>query len=76
MSGVASKFVSTSETKDFLKPNTTVSKTVGEATGKAEKGNNVQNPPAGTKPSANFRQVGRVPDDKYGFKVQHLGDKK
>ena len=63
-------------TKKFLKPFGIVSNQIHEATGRKQAGGGIPEKPAGEKPSADFRQVGKNPDDKSGFKVQHLGDKK
>lgn len=56
-------------TKKFLKPFKAINKRIHEATGKVEMGGNVANPPAGSVESANFREVGKVPEDKSGFPV-------
>ena len=51
-------------------------KKIGEATGKILPGGGVPVKKAGDKGSADFRQVGKSSEDKSGFRVQHLGDKK
>jgi len=76
MTGVASKFVGSGYTKKYLKPFGAINKKIHEVTGKIFPGGAVKNPGAGTKAGADFRQVGKCPDDKSGYKVQHLGDKK
>lgn len=75
MTGVASKFFSP-YTKGFMKPFKAINKKIHEATGKIELGGGVKKGPAGDKGTANFRQVGSVPEDTSGFPVQHLGDNK
>jgi hypothetical protein len=60
----------------FRKPFKDLGKKIHEATGKAFPGGAVKNPPEGDKGSADFRQVGKSPEDKSGFPVKHLGDEK
>jgi hypothetical protein len=62
--------------KAMLKPFGAINKRIHEATGKAEPGGAVPNPPAGDRGSATFRQTGRSPEDRSGFPVKHLGDKR
>ena len=76
MAGVASKFVSTAYTKYFLKPFKAIKKSIHVPSGKAEAGGAVKKPKARPTEGASFRKAGSVPEDKSGFKVQHLGDKK
>lgn len=66
----------TSWAKKFLKPAKPVPKDIHEVTGKIDPGHKVENPSAGSTPSATFRQVGSVPEDQSGFPTQHLGDNK
>jgi len=66
MSAAPSKFLS-SITKPFLKPFGALNKKIMEASNKVVSGGAVENPPAGSKGTANFRKVGRVPEDKSGF---------
>lgn len=75
MTGVASKFFSP-YTKAFLKPFKAINKKIHEATGQIEPGGAVEKGEAGDKGTANFRQVGSVPQDTSNFPVQHLGDNK
>ena len=75
MAGVASKFVSTGYTKFFLKPVQAINKKIHEITGKPIFVGNPPKSEEGGSPSANFRQVGRTPEDKSGFPTQHLGGK-
>ena len=49
---------------------------IHEATGNIIPGGNVKNEPVTGSPSADFRQVGKSPEDKSGFPVQHVGDNK
>ena len=60
----------------FLKPFKGLNQKIHEVTGKIFPGGAVKNTPAGTKESADFRQVGSVPDDRSGYPTQHLGDNK
>jgi len=60
----------------FLKPFKGLNKKIHEITGKIFPGGAVENPPVGPNPSADFRQVGSVPEDKSGYPTQHLGDNK
>jgi len=66
----------TSWGKRFLKPFKAINKKIHIATGKTEMGGAVPSPKAGPNPGASFRQVGKSPGDKSGYKVKHLGDKK
>lgn len=63
MSGVASKFVGSGYTKGFLKAK------IGKKL--LEVASGVKNAMAG-----GFRKVGKCPESKSGFPVQHLGDNK
>jgi hypothetical protein len=74
MAGSSSQF--NSPTRKFLKPFKGLNKKIHEVTGKIFPGGAVENPPAGSNRGANFRQVGKSPEDRSGFPVQHLGDKK
>ena len=68
MSAAPSKFLS-AITKPFLKPFGALNKKIMQGDGNMVPGGAVPNPPAGTKGTANFRQVGSVPEDKSGFPV-------
>jgi len=77
MTGIASKFVSsTSFLKGFLKPFKALDKKVHVPKGHATPGGAVVSGPAGSTPSPSFRPTGKSAEDKSGFPVQHLGDKK
>ena len=77
MVGVASKFVSTAYTKGFLKPFRAINKKIHEITGQIEPGGAVEKPQGKPNEMAGgFRQVGKTPEDKSGFPVEHLGDNK
>lgn len=76
MAGVASKFISTAYTRFFLKPFRAVKRSIHVPSGKAESGGAVPNPPARAKEPAPYRQTGKSPEDRSGWKVKHLGDKK
>lgn len=62
--------------KGVLQPFKGVYTKIHEATGKIVPGGNVKNNPVEGSPSADFRQVGKSPEDKSGFPTQHLGDSK
>lgn len=49
---------------------------IHEATGKIKQWGEINKMVAGATPKAAFRQVGKSPYDKSGYKVKHLGDKK
>ena len=66
MSATSSPF--NSPVRKFLKVVGALNKKIHEATGKMVMGS-PENRPAGSDPKANFRQVGSVPEDKSGFKV-------
>jgi hypothetical protein len=63
MTGVASKFVGSGYTKKFL--NAKIGKKLHEVA------SGVKNAMAG-----GFRKVGKCPESKSGFPVEHLGDNK
>lgn len=60
----------------MLKPFRAINKQIHRATGKIFPGGGIPKKPAKAKEGANFRQIGKSPQDKSGFKVQHLGDNK
>jgi len=66
----------TSWKKAFAKPFQALNKKIGEATGKIFHMKGIKNPSEGKIPSADFRQIGSIPEDKSGFPTQHLGDNK
>lgn len=77
MAGCPSKFVSSvSWLKKMLRPLKPINTKIHEITGKNVFTGNVPNPPEGPKPNPPYRQVGKSPQDRSGYKVQHLGDKK
>jgi len=74
MAGEPSNFILESRKKQIKRFG--ANKKIGEATGKILSGGGVPVKKAGDKGSADFRQVGKSSEDKSGFRVQHLGDKK
>ena len=62
--------------KSMLKPFKAINTKIHEATGDLSFSGNPPKGEEGSKGTADFRQVGRTPEDKSGFEVKHLGDKK
>lgn len=63
--------------KKFLKPLKKINTKIHEVLGGTPVfTKTAKKPPEGKRGSADFRQVGKSPQDKSGFPVRHLGDNK